>query len=55
MSADLPCHLCFRIVLDEPTNYLDREALGALASALKEYQVRRTLRSATSEACFECL
>jgi ATPase subunit of ABC transporter with duplicated ATPase domains len=27
-------------VLDEPTNYLDREALGALATALKEYQVR---------------
>jgi elongation factor 3 len=26
------------IVLDEPTNYLDREALGALATALKEYQ-----------------
>ena len=25
------------IVLDEPTNYLDRESLGALASALKEF------------------
>jgi elongation factor 3 len=25
------------IVLDEPTNYLDRESLGALASAIKEY------------------
>jgi elongation factor 3 len=25
------------IVLDEPTNYLDRESLGAMASALKEF------------------
>lgn len=25
------------LVLDEPTNYLDREALGALAGAIKEY------------------
>jgi elongation factor 3 len=25
------------LVLDEPTNYLDRESLGAMASALKEY------------------
>jgi elongation factor 3 len=25
------------IVLDEPTNYLDRDALGALAEAIKEY------------------
>lgn len=25
------------LVLDEPTNYLDRDALGALASAIKEY------------------
>ena len=24
-------------VLDEPTNYLDRESLGAMASALAEY------------------
>jgi elongation factor 3 len=26
------------IVLDEPTNFLDREALGALATAIKEFQ-----------------
>lgn len=26
------------IILDEPTNYLDREALGALANAIKEFQ-----------------
>jgi elongation factor 3 len=25
------------VVLDEPTNYLDRESLGALANALKEF------------------
>ena len=25
------------LVLDEPTNYLDREALGALSSALNEW------------------
>ena len=25
------------VVLDEPTNYLDRDALGALATAIKEY------------------
>lgn len=25
------------LVLDEPTNYLDRESLGAMASAIKEY------------------
>ncbi|KAG5457112.1 MAG: P-loop containing nucleoside triphosphate hydrolase protein, partial [Olpidium bornovanus] len=25
------------LVLDEPTNYLDRDSLGALASAIKEY------------------
>ncbi len=26
------------IILDEPTNYLDRESLGALAGAIEEYQ-----------------
>lgn len=25
------------VILDEPTNYLDRESLGALANAIKEY------------------
>ena len=26
------------IILDEPTNYLDRESLGALATAIEEYE-----------------
>merc|ERR1719378_1381077 len=26
------------IILDEPTNYLDRESLGALAKAIEEFQ-----------------
>ena len=26
------------LVLDEPTNYLDRDSLGALASAIMEFQ-----------------
>ena len=26
------------LVLDEPTNYLDRESLGALASAINDFQ-----------------
>ena len=26
------------LVLDEPTNYLDRESLGALATAIKEFE-----------------
>merc|ERR1719223_170401 len=26
------------IILDEPTNYLDRESLGALAGAIEEYE-----------------
>ena len=25
------------LILDEPTNYLDRDSLGALATAIKEY------------------
>jgi len=25
------------VVLDEPTNYLDRDSLGAMAGAIKEY------------------
>ena len=25
------------IILDEPTNYLDRDSLGALANAIKEF------------------
>jgi len=28
------------LVLDEPTNYLDRDSLGALATAIKEYGAR---------------
>ena len=27
------------LVLDEPTNFLDREALGAFATAIREFQV----------------
>lgn len=30
------------LVLDEPTNFLDREALGAFATAIKEFQVHNT-------------
>ena len=26
------------IILDEPTNYLDRDSLGALANAIKEFE-----------------
>lgn len=26
------------LVLDEPTNYLDRESLGALATAIQDFQ-----------------
>ena len=26
------------LILDEPTNYLDRESLGALAAAIEEFQ-----------------
>lgn len=26
------------LVLDEPTNYLDRDSLGALAGAIKEFE-----------------
>ena len=26
------------VVLDEPTNYLDRDSLGALSAAIKEFQ-----------------
>jgi elongation factor 3 len=26
------------LILDEPTNYLDRESLGALANAISEYE-----------------
>jgi elongation factor 3 len=25
------------LILDEPTNYLDRDSLGALSNAIKEY------------------
>jgi elongation factor 3 len=26
------------LIMDEPTNYLDRDSLGALAGAIKEFQ-----------------
>ena len=37
------------IVLDEPTNYLDRDSLGALSNALKEFQGGVVLISHSSE------
>ena len=27
-----------QVILDEPTNYLDRESLGALADAIREFE-----------------
>lgn len=31
------------LILDEPTNYLDRESLGALANAIADFQVFKKL------------
>ena len=39
------------LVLDEPTNYLDRESLGALASAIREYGGGVVMISHSSGAC----
>jgi DNA repair exonuclease SbcCD ATPase subunit len=44
------------LVLDEPTNFLDREALGAFATAIKEFQVHTHLETkckASPERSFE--
>merc|ERR1712151_220421 len=42
------------IILDEPTNYLDRESLGALADAIKEYDGGIVIVSHNNEFCKAC-
>lgn len=39
------------LVLDEPTNFLDRESLGALASAIQEFAGGVIMISHNSGAC----
>merc|ERR1712107_148500 len=39
------------LVLDEPTNYLDREGLGALVLAIKDYQGGVLIISHNKEFC----
>merc|ERR1711865_1129504 len=39
------------LILDEPTNYLDREGLGALALAIKDYQGGVLVISHNREFC----
>jgi ATPase subunit of ABC transporter with duplicated ATPase domains len=39
------------LVLDEPTNYLDRESLGALASGINEYGGAVVMISHNSGLC----
>uniref|UniRef100_A0A7S2I052 ABC transporter domain-containing protein n=1 Tax=Alexandrium andersonii TaxID=327968 RepID=A0A7S2I052_9DINO len=39
------------LILDEPTNYLDRESLGGLASALKEFKGGVIVVSHSREFC----
>merc|ERR1711906_39884 len=39
------------LVMDEPTNYLDRDSLGALASAIKEYGGGVVIISHNAEFC----
>merc|ERR1712182_163398 len=39
------------LVLDEPTNYLDRDALGALAMAIKDYNGGVVVISHNNEFC----
>merc|ERR1719183_2394266 len=39
------------LILDEPTNYLDREGLGALVLALKEYKGGVLIISHNKEFC----
>merc|ERR1739845_177896 len=39
------------LILDEPTNYLDREGLGALISAIKDYQGGVLIISHNKEFC----
>jgi len=42
------------LILDEPTNYLDREALGALASAINEFGGGVVIISHNNEFCKTC-
>ena len=42
------------LIMDEPTNYLDRESLGALASAIKEFDGGVVLISHNSEFTSTC-
>ena len=47
------------LVLDEPTNYLDRDSLGALAGAIKEYgggivMITHNRGTALCSACLAC-
>jgi elongation factor 3 len=41
------------VILDEPTNYLDRESLGALAGAIREYEGGVVLISHNNQVCSE--
>ena len=41
-------HIC---ILDEPTNFLDRESLGALADAIKEFQGGVVIISHNAQFC----
>jgi elongation factor 3 len=42
------------LILDEPTNYLDREALGALATAINEFGGGVVIISHNNEFCKTC-
>eukprot|EP00301_Raphidiophrys_heterophryoidea_P016188 c25745_g1_i1.p1 GENE.c25745_g1_i1~~c25745_g1_i1.p1 ORF type:complete len:1067 (+),score=364.04 c25745_g1_i1:76-3276(+) len=42
------------IIVDEPTNYLDRESLGALAQAIKEFEGGVVIVSHNNEFCKAC-
>jgi elongation factor 3 len=42
------------IILDEPTNYLDRESLGALAEAIQEFEGGIVIVSHNNEFCKAC-
>ena len=42
------------LIMDEPTNYLDRDALGALAAAIKDFEGGVVLISHNSEFTNTC-
>merc|ERR1711966_153055 len=42
------------LILDEPTNYLDRESLGALATAIQEFEGGVVIISHNNEFCKTC-